>query len=146
MPCVRAGEGLACKDAADAVPLLVLRAADLCNCWHDLSRYADLAVHMVPRHVVSYQPEDGRECDGPPARLGFAIRCRCVKKTDPNHQLRCRILPGRVAQAPEFTYCNLSEPVEGHARRATAGGSTSLAADEAAYPTYPSGRPCVVRV
>ena len=31
--------------------------------------------------------------------LSAAIRCRCVKKTDPDHQLRCRILPGRVAPA-----------------------------------------------
>jgi len=32
----------------------------------------------------------------------------------------------------------LSEPEEGHARRATAVGSRSLAADEAAYSNYPS--------
>ena len=37
-----------------------------------------------------------------------------------------------------MTYCVLSGPVEGHARRSTGAGSEVLAADEAAYPTYPS--------
>ena len=67
LPCVRAGEVLA--RAGDAVPVRELRPADLGHRWHDLSRYPGLAAHMVPRHVVGHQPEDGRERNGPLQRI-----------------------------------------------------------------------------
>ncbi len=69
LPCLQAGEVLA--RAGYAVPMRELRAADLGHRWHDLSRYADLAAHLVPCHVVGHQPEDGCERNGPPTCLGF---------------------------------------------------------------------------
>ncbi len=45
------------------------------------------------------------------------------------------------ARTSQMTYCILSEPVEGHARRATPVESTSVAADEAADPAYPLCQP-----
>jgi hypothetical protein len=48
------------------------------------------------------------ECMGGGSQSG-----RMRKKSDSEHRLRCRIPPGRAAQAPEFAYCMLSEAGDG---------------------------------
>ena len=68
-----------------------------------------------------------------------AIRQGCAQKPHPAAGFRC-IMRLELRRRRRRRHCILSEPEEGHARRATATGSTRLAADEAACPAYPYRR------